>query len=202
MRIASVVPLTFAALVMSCQDPNDSNTDTLAPSSIRPSSSIVSRDRIEGGTLVHTIPEHGISMTVGLLTPVEDLAECGGTVTEFESDAQIFSQEVHTPAGPIKAISRFSGTFTVYDAVVFPDDFCDLATAPLIGTGQGSIQSTDNSLTGEGPGINSFGERWIAVLDTPDGGKVRLLIVTRKLYDGVNEPVTIVDKFELKPLGP
>jgi hypothetical protein len=200
MRIASVVPLALAALLVSCQDANESNTDPVAPSSISPS--IVSRDRIEGGTLIHTIPEHGISMTVGLLTPVGDLAECGGTVTEFESDAQIFSQEVHTPAGPIKGLSNFSGTFTVYDAVVFPDDFCDLATAPLIGTGRGSIKSTDNSLTGEGPGLNSFGERWIAVLDTPDGGKVQLHIVTRLLYDGVNEPVTVVDIFELKPLGP
>jgi hypothetical protein len=202
MRFTPAVPLTLAALLVSCQDANESNTDTLAPSSIAPSSSIVSRDRVEGGTLVHTIPEHGITMTVGLLTPVEDLAECGGTVTEFESDAQIFSQEVHTPAGPIKGLSRFSGTFTVYDAVVLPDDFCDLATAPLIGTGRGSIQSTDNSLTGEGPGLNSFGERWIAVLDTPDGGKVQLHIVTRLLYDGVNEPVTVVDIFELKPLKP
>ena len=85
---------------------------------------------------------------------------------------------------------------------MFPDDFCDLATAPLIGTGRGSIQNTDNSLTGEGPGLNSFGERWIAVLDTPDGGKVQLHIVTRVLYDGVNEPVTVVDIFELRPLGP
>lgn len=201
MRLTSVVPLTLAALLASCQDSDDTKSDLLAPSSAPPASEVF-RERIEGGTLIHTIPEHGISMTVGLLTPVEDLAECGGTVTEFESDAQIFSQEVHTPAGPIKGLSRFSGTFTVYDAVVFPDDFCDLATAPLIGTGRGSIQSTDNSLTGEGPGLNSFGERWIAVLDAPDGGKVQLHIVTRLLYDGVNDPVTVVDIFELKPLKP
>ena len=200
MRITPVIPLTLAALLVSCQNANESNTDTLAPSSISPS--IVSRERIEGGTLVHTIPEHGISMTVGLLTPVEDLAECGGTVTEFESDAKIFNQEVHTPAGPIKGLGNFSGTFTVYDAVVFPDDFCDLATAPLIGTGRGSIKSTDNSVTGVGPGINSFGSVWNAVLDTPDGGKVQLHIVTRLLFDGVNEPITVVDIFELKPLGP
>jgi hypothetical protein len=201
-RITPVaVPLTLAALLVSCQDANESNTDILAPSSIPPSSSIVLRDRIEGGTLIHTIPEHGISMTVGLLTPVADLAECGGTVTEFESDAQIFSQEVHTPAGPIKALSRFSGTFTVYDAVVFPDDFCDMATTPLIGTGRGTIKGTDNSATGEGPGMNSYGENWTAVLDTPDGGKVQLHIVARKLYDGVDETI-IVDIFELKPLKP
>ena len=114
MRITPVaVPLALAALLVSCQDATESNTDTLAPSSISPS--IVFRDRIEGGTLIHTIPEHGISMTVGLLTPVGDLAECGGTVTEFESDAQIFNQEVHTPAGPIKVLGKFSGTFTVYE---------------------------------------------------------------------------------------
>ena len=202
MRITLALPLTLAAFLVSCREANEPNTDPLAPASIQPSS-IVFRDRVEGGTLIHTIPEHGITMTVGLLTPIEDLAECGGTVTEFESDAQIFSQEVHTPAGPIKGLSRFSGTFTVYDAVVFGDEnFCDLATAPVIGTGRGSIQSTDNSLTGEGPGLNSFGQRWIAVLDTPDGGKVQLHIVTRQFYDGVNEPVTVVDIFELKPLGP
>jgi hypothetical protein len=197
MRITPVaVPLALAALLVSCQDATESNTDTLAPASIPPSSFVV-RDRIVGGTLIHTIPEHGISMTVGLLTPVGDLAECGGTVTEFESDAQIFSQEVHTPAGPIKVISRFSGTFTVYDAVVFPDDFCDLATAPLIGTGRGRIIGNDNSLTGEGPGTNSWGERWNAMLDTPDGGKVKLHIVLR--FVGSSTPT--VDIFELKPLG-
>ena len=77
-----------------------------------------------------------------------------------------------------------------------------MATAPLIGTGRGSIQSTDNSLTGEGPGTNSWGERWIAVLDTPDGGKVQLHIVTRFIYHGVDEPEMVVYIFELKPLGP
>jgi len=185
-------------MLVSCQD--ESKTDPVAPSST-PSFSIVSRDRIEGGTLVHTFPDHGISMTVGLLTPVEDLAECGGPVTEFESDARGLDQEVHTPAGPIRVRGTFSGTFTVYDAVVFPDDFCDLATAPLIGTGRGTVINTDNSITGVGPGINSFGQVWNAVLDTPDGGKVQLHIVTRQLYDGVNEPETIVDIFELRRLG-
>jgi hypothetical protein len=200
MRIRSVVPLTLAALLVSCQDSDDTKSDLLAPSSA-PLASEVFRERIEGGTLIHTMPEHGISMTVGLLTPIEDLADCGGTVTAFESDAKIFNQEVHTPAGPIKVLERFSGTFTVYDAVVFPDDFCDMATAPLIGTGRGTIKGTDNSATGEGPGMNSYGENWTAVLDTPDGGKVQLHIVTRKHYDGVDETI-IVDIFELKPLKP
>ena len=59
MRITSVVPLTLAALLVSCQDASEPNTDTLAPSSISPSA-LVFRDRIEGGTLIHTIPEHGI----------------------------------------------------------------------------------------------------------------------------------------------
>lgn len=198
MRITPVaVPLAVAALLVSCQDVNESNTDTLAPSSA-PRSSVVFRDRIEGGFNFTVIPDLGISMTIGLLTPIADLCpfpEPPEPFPEFESDAKIFSQEVHTPAGPIKALSTFSGTFTVYDAVVFNE--CDLVGAPIIGTGRGSIQSTDNSLTGEGPGKNAFGERWIAVLDTPDGGKVQLHIVFR--FAGSSTP--IVDIFELKPLG-
>jgi hypothetical protein len=48
---------------------------------------------------------------------------------------------------------------------------------------------------------NSFGSVWNAVLDQPDGGKVLLHIVSRLLYDGVNDPKVVVDIFELKPLG-
>jgi hypothetical protein len=160
------------------------------------------RDRIEGGFLLAVFPDQGITMTVGLLTPLADLCpfpEPPEPFPEFESDAQIFSQEVHTPAGPIKGLSRFTGTFTVYDAVVFND--CDLVGAPIIGTGRGRIISTDNSLTGEGPGMNSFGERWNAMLDTPDGGKVQLHIVERFLFDGETVD-TLVEIFELRPLGP
>lgn len=203
MRFASVaVSLALAALSVSCQDANESNTDPVAPSPLPPSLFVL-RDRIEGGFLTQIFPEQGITLTVGLLTPLADLCpfpEPGEPFPEFESDAKIFSQEVHTPAGKIKGVNRFTGTFTVYDAVVFND--CDLVGAPIIGTGRGSITNTDNSLTGEGPGMNSFGVQWNAVLDTPDGGKVQLHIVSRQLFDGVNEPVTVVDIFELKPLKP
>lgn len=202
MRITPVaVPLALAAVLVSCQDATESSTDTLAPASIPPSSFVL-RDRIEGGFTTQIFPEQGITLTGGLLTPLADLCpfpEPSEPFPEFESDAKIFSQEVHTPAGPIKGLSRFSGTFVVYDAVVFNE--CDLVGAPIIGTGRGSIQQTDNSLTGEGPGMNSYGENWTAVLDTPDGGKVQLHIVTRKHFDGVEETV-IVDIFELKPLKP
>ena len=203
MRITSAaVPLALATLLVSCRDANESGTDPLAPSSIPPSTSVF-RDRIDGGYLVHTFPDQGIAMTVGLLTPIEDLEECGGTAP-IESDAKLVNQEVQTPAGPIRVRGMLSGTFTVYqvDEVVTPDNFCDLATAPLIGTGRGSIRNTDNSITGAGPGMNSFGEKWNAMLDAPDGGKVQLHIVTRLHFDGVNPPVTIVDIFELRPLGP
>jgi hypothetical protein len=193
----AVVPLTLAALLVSCQDSLDSHADSLAPSAIPPSLD-VSRERIEGGFFFHVIPERGITLTVGLLTPVADLEECGGTELG-ESDAKGVNQEVQTPAGPLRFRGSFSGTFVVYDAVVF--NHCDLATAPIIGTGRGTIRNTDNSLTGVGPGINSFGEVWNAVLDQPNGGKVQLHIVVRQLYDGVNDPEVIVDIFELRPLG-
>ncbi len=202
MRITPVaVPLALAALLVSCQDANESNTDPVAPSSATPSA-LVFHERIEGGYLFAIFPEHGITLTVGLLTPIADLCpfpEPPEPFPEFESDAKIRNLEVHTPAGPIRVLGTASGTFVVYDAVVFND--CDLVGAPIIGTGRGNIKGTDNSITGEGPGMNSFGRNWTAVLDRPDGGKVQLHIVVRQLFDGVKVE-TIVDIFELKPLGP
>jgi len=150
---------------------------------------------------VHTIPDRGIAFTVGNLTPVADFPECGGSGGLAESDVKVFHQEVITPAGPIKLLDRIKGTFVVYDAVLpTPDDFCLLATAPVIGSGRGSFTRTDNSLTGVGPGINSFGLQANAVLNLTDGGRALFHVVGRLLFDGVNVEV-IVDDVELKPIG-
>jgi hypothetical protein len=130
-----VVPLTLAAWLGSCQDGADSNTDALAPSSTEPSS-VVIRDRFEDeGFLVHTIPDRGIAFTVGNLTPIADFPECGGSGGLAESDVKAFHQEVITPAGPTRLLDRITGTFVVYEAVLLaPEDFCLLATAPVIGS--------------------------------------------------------------------
>ena len=193
----STAALALALGCTSDQPPTAPATVVSAPG-IQPHAAVVSRFRFfHEGFFVHTIPDRGIAFTIGLLTPVEDL--CNGLL--IESDIRGTSQTVSTPAGSIKLLDRVKGTFVLYDAVLqSPDEFCNLATAPIIGVGRGTFTRTDNSLTGVGPGINSFGVTVNAVLDLTDGGKALLHIVGRFLFDGVNFRV-LVDKVELKRIG-
>jgi len=152
----------------------------------------------QDGFLLHITPE--VTFTVGLASPLEDLPECGGTGENFESDIRGFDQVVFTPPGPERQVRRFTGTVVLYDVSLFElDDLCDLADH-IVGTGQGSFTSTDNSLTGVGPGMNAFGFMANAILDLVDGGRAKFQAVVRLLFDGENVTVQ-VDKVELKPIG-
>ena len=154
---------------------------------------IVDRTRFSDGALVHITPE--VTFTVGLVTPLEDLPECGGT-GEFESDMRGFDQIVSTPPGPERQVRRFTGTVVLYDVSLFElDDFCDLA-GHLVGTGKGTFTSTDNSLTGVGPGENAFGFMANAILTLTDGSKAKFRAIVRFVGEEI-----IVDNVTLTPIG-
>ena len=123
--------------------------------------------------------------------------ECGGT-EEFLSDVETRAQSVETPQGPIKIIEYTRGTFVLYDVSLFElEEFCDLAQFE-IGRGVGSFSRLDNSLTGQGPGINSFGFIARASLTLTNGSRAKFLAVFRQLFDGVDQVTTLVDKVQLK----
>ena len=193
--LPTTVPLTLMLLV-SCRDANEPTPNSLVPVTIDPAAA-VSRIHFTEGFLVHTIPDHGLFFTVGLLAPIADF--CAGEPVEF--DVRGTSQTVETPAGPVKLLDRITGTFVLYDAVLpDPAEFCGLATAPIIATGPGRFTRNDNSLTGVGPGNNSFGFRANAMVELTGGGKAHFHAVIRQHFDGENV-TTIVDKVELKPIG-
>jgi hypothetical protein len=115
--------------------------------------------------------------------------------------SRIFTQTVATPAVPVRLVERITGTFVVHDVFLpSPEDYCALATAPVIGTGKGSFTKNGNSLTGVGPGMNSFGFSGNASLNLTSGGKALFHAVGRFLYDGVDVR-TVVDDAEIRPIG-
>jgi hypothetical protein len=161
-------------------------------------SAAVFRTSFSDGFLVHITPE--VTFTVGLVSPLGDLPECGGTGENIEGDIRGFDQIVVTPPGPERQVRRFTGTVVLYDVSLFElNDLCDLADH-IVGTGQGSFTSTDNSLTGVGPGINSFGFMANAILDLEGGGRAHFHAVVRLLFDGENVTAQ-VETVELKPIG-
>jgi len=195
-------PLTLAASLLGCQDGNGPNNDP-SPTSVGSPSAEVSRTRFfHDGGFLHTIPESNVTFTIGIVTPIADLAFCGGSVEEFESDIRGINQVVGTPPGPEHLLDRSSGTFVLYD-VAFDfenDEICDLV-GHVVGIGQGSFTRTDNNQAGVAvPGMNAFGFMANAKLELTDGSHATFHAVVRWLYDG-EEVTTLVHKVELKPTG-
>ena len=195
------VPLTLIGFITACGDVPSSPdpNEALAPSPVA-LSSFVDRFDLSGGALLPIFPELGITVVIGLVTPIDELSECGGS-EELVFDSRGVGQDVSTPPGPDRNLTRIQGTVVLYDALLdITHDFCELATTE-VGRGTGIFISTDNDVNVEGPGANSFGRRVTAILDLTSGGQARLLIVTRAviLPDGSSE--TVVERFELQPIG-
>lgn len=62
----------------------------------------------------------------------------------------------------------------------------------------GCRERSSSTLTGVGPGLNSFGFMARATLELTDGGRARFFAVFRQLFDGVDQVTTLADKVELK----
>jgi len=146
-------------------------------------------------------PSLGFAFTIGLVTPIDDLAECGGTTTQFVSNIKDLGQRVSTPPGPNRTLDRVRGTIVLYDAVITSEEeFCALPESE-IGRGQLVLMGNDNDVSVEGPGADSFGSRLNAILDLTSGGKAHLLIITRGLVLPDGSFAQRVERIELKPIG-
>jgi hypothetical protein len=190
-----VVPLTLAVFILGCQDGNGPTPAESAPVAGHPlAAQIVDRTRFSEGFLVHFTPE--LTFTVGLVDPLEALPECGGTGELVETDIRGFDQIVNTPPGPERQVRRFTGTVVLYDVSLFElDDLCDLI-GHIVGTGQGTFTSTDNSLTGVGPGENAFGFMANAILTLTDGSKAKFTAIVRFVGEDI-----IVENLTVTPIG-
>ena len=107
-----------------------------------------------------------------------------------------FDQIVSTPPGPERQVRRFTETIVLYDLSVFEfESLCDLVDH-IVGIGQGTFTSTDNSLTGVGPGENAFGFMANAILTLTDGSKAKFTAIVRFVGEEI-----VVEKLEVKPIG-
>ena len=196
------VPLTLIGFITACGDvPNSPNpNEALAPSPVA-LSSVVDRFDLSGGALLPIFPELGITVSIGLVTPINEFPECGGSAEELVFDSRGVDQTVSTPPGPDRNLTRIQGTVVLYEALLdITHDFCELATTE-VGRGPGKFIGTDNDLNVEGPGANSFGGTLTAILDLTSGGRARLLVVTRAVILPDGSFKTVVERFELQPIG-
>jgi hypothetical protein len=201
MRTVATLPLALAAFLLACDDPTGSTAGD--PAALpRPSlGAEISRFDLSDGFLLHTIPDLGITFTLGLVDPVTALPECGGEPRLISTDTRGSDLNVFLPPGPIHDEFRLQGTMVLYDAVIFDfADLCELESAE-IGRGLAMFTNTDNDLVLAGGRADSFGGVITAVLDLVGGGKAKLTILTRGVVSPDGSFRQVVDRYELKPIG-
>jgi hypothetical protein len=202
MRTLGTLTLALSASLLACAEPTESNPAGDRPAVPAPSlRAEISRFDPSDGFLLHTIPDLGITFTLGLVEPLSELQECGGPPAFIRTDTRGAGLTVVLPPGPIHDGFRIQGTMVLYDAVIFDfADLCGLESAE-IGRGLATFTNNDNDLALYGGRADSFGGVITAVLDLVGGGKAKLLILTRGVVSPDGSFRQVVDRYELKPLG-
>jgi hypothetical protein len=150
--------------------------------------------RFEIGFVQIFDPDRNISATIGLVSPLADLLDCGGSGTTVLKGRGTL-QLVIPPTGALKQFIRVrQGEVVLYGvAAELP---CDLIGAPVLGHGPGNLTI---SLTG--PATNVLSVRLIARLELTTGGSAHLVVVGHAKINDDGSLKILVDKSELRPIG-
>ena len=148
-------------------------------------------------------PTRNITWTLGLIDPLSDLCKPDPNLAVDESGTFL---SVTTPNGArhIRWITGGRVTFVLYEGTP-PSNICD---GTVLARGFATSTTNDNDFFLSGTGTNSFGRRVSGIVELADGTRAHLLIVSRMLIhpdqfdDDPLIPITVVDRFELTPIGP
>ena len=196
MRFAPL-PLALALAFAACQSPDGPGTPTepTARGGPEPAPRLAAVvQRFEIGFVQIFDPDRNIYATVGLVSPLADLPDCGGSGTTVLKGRGTF-QLVIPPTGAAKVFQRVrQGEVVLYGLAA--ENPCDLIGAPVIGRGPGNLTI---SLTG--PATNVLSVRLIARLQLTTGGLAHLVIVGHAKINSDGSLKVLVDKSTLTPIG-
>ena len=147
-------------------------------------------------------PARNITWTLGLIDPLSDLCQPDPDLAVDESGTFL---SVTTPNGArhIRIMTGGRVTLVLYEGTP-PDNICD---GTVLARGFATSTTNDNDQFLSGSGTNSFGRRVSGLVELADGTQAHLLIVARALIhpdqfdDDPIIPITVVDRFELTPIG-
>jgi len=201
------IMLTAAILLAGCATPD---VPTM------PNADLGAQARVPGaanfGALVERFPTdfeitwdsgRNVTWTLGLVNPISDLCD---PTADVQSDHSSSSMSVTTPNGArhIRTITGGQVTFALYEGT---PESADLCTAAVLATGKAVSTTTFSDQLLSGTGTTSFGRRVTGIVTLTDGTRAHLLIVEHllvhadQLDDDPINPIVVVDKFELRPIG-
>jgi hypothetical protein len=189
MHRARLVPPLALITLLACQPTDDPST--------APSFGAAVLD-IPNNYFLILDPEPGrnYTTTFGLVSPVSDLEECGGSGPEV-FDGGGSTRIVATPTGAVHIRDELhQATIVFYEGAT--EDVCELANHPVLGRGRGNLHFT---VKGRANGTESIQATFGGILDLAAGGRARMLGVGNIVFDAFGNVTIHEDHFDLKPIG-
>ena len=142
-------------------------------------------------------PARNYTVTFGLVSPVSELSECGGS-GQTVTDGGGITRVLITPSGAFHIRNQLSqATIVLYEGGTI-DDVCELSSRPIIGTGTGNLHFTTKEKSDGTLGVQAtFG----GILDLAAGGRAHMLAVGNIVFDALGNMTIHEDHFTLKPIG-
>lgn len=196
MRCAHLaLPLALATL-LACQPTDDPSAsgDSVSPSAPVPSLGAAAFKIPLNYFLVYDL-DRGYTATIGLVSPVSDLPECGGSQPVYDGGGTEHIVETPSDAFHLRD-ALHQATIVLYEGAT--EDACELTTHPVLARGPGNLHWTEKAL---GNGSFTVQATFGGILELAAGGRARLLGVGNVRLDELGNVIVHEDHFELKPIG-
>jgi hypothetical protein len=179
-----------SALVLGCGD----QLDPSEPAKQSPPSFRAEVIRFPFDFVSTTDPNVGLSLTIGIASPLADHPDCGGTGPVI-TDGKRVVQLVFTAAGSVHQFVRATkATIVLYESTAF--DFCDWTTAPVFARGRANLTFNILDKTRDVVGLKIQG-----IVELTSGGRAHVLN-TAQVHVEEDGTVTVhQDRLVVKPIG-
>jgi len=143
-------------------------------------------------------PATGLTLTIGLVSPLADVPDCGGTGRVI-SDGRRVIQLVFTPADFVHQFIRArQSTIVLYEST--SPDLCDWTTAPVFARGRANVTFNVHARTPAGvPAV--VGLKIQGIVELTSGGRAHVLNTAQVHVDKDGTVRVHVDRFVIKPIG-
>jgi hypothetical protein len=139
-------------------------------------------------------PATGLTLTVGLTSPLADVPDCGGAGPVVTDGKRVIQLVLKTDNFVHQFIRARQATIILYEST--SPDLCDWATAPVFARGRANLTFNMLSRTRSVVGFKIQG-----IVELTSGGRARVLN-TAQIHVEEDGTVRIhVDRFEVKPIG-
>jgi hypothetical protein len=196
-RAHLVLPLAFASL-LACQTSDDPSASSDPVSPAAPASFGATNIKIIQPffLIFDDVPSRNYTATFGLVSPVSDLPDCGGS-GPVVTDGGGITRVLITPSGAFHIRDQLQqATIVFYEGAT--GDVCELSPHRILGTGTGKMHfNTREKASGTLAVQANFG----GILDMVAGGRARMLGAGNIVFDALGNLTVHEDHFSLKPIG-